>query len=222
MRLPYSLPLRVTSLFPRARHSYPPSKIFLSSMSTSTNNSRNENLHPNDVLSFWFEELSFQDWFKTDPELDKTMTDKFGGLLKKASACELGAWRATAEGSLAEIIVLDQFSRNIFRGDPKAFSQDSLALALSQEAIAKTFDKELDSTKLAFLYMPFMHSESKVIHERAMDLFQAPGLEFQLGFEKKHKVIIDRFGRYPHRNEVLCRDSTPEEIAFLKEPDSSF
>lgn len=179
---------------------------------------------PNDVLHFWFEELTPKDWFNpSNPdELDTTIRKRFASLLQKASACELYDWRTTPDGSLAEVIVLDQFSRNIYRNTPKAFAQDPLSLALSQEAIAKGFDKELSSKQLGFLYMPFMHSESPVIHEKAVELYSAPGLEFNFGFEMKHKVIIDRFGRYPHRNAILGRESTPEEEAFLKEPDSSF
>ena len=177
---------------------------------------------PNDVLAFWFDELSPADWFKKDDALDSKIREKFDGLHKRAAACELNDWRESAEGALAEIIVLDQFSRNLHRNSAQAFAQDSLALALSQEAIAKGFDKQLQPPKLAFLYFPFMHSESSVIHERAMELFKAPGLEYNFEFEKQHKAIIDRFGRYPHRNELLGRRSTPEEEEFLKNPGSSF
>ena len=136
--------------------------------------------------------------------------------------CELYEWRKSAKGRLAEIIVLDQFSRNMFRGTAQAFAYDSLALALSQEAVAIEADKLLNPTERSFLYMPFMHSESLAIHERAIELYRAEGLEFNLEFEIKHKVIIDRFGRYPHRNKILGRASTKEEIRFLQQPNSSF
>ena len=118
--------------------------------------------------------------------------------------------------------MLDQFSRNVYRNTPKAFAQDPLALALAQEAIALGKDVELSPTQQSFLYMPFMHSESLLIHERAVELFKAPGMENNYEFEIKHKVIIDRFGRYPHRNEILGRESTAEEIEFLTQPGSSF
>ena len=121
-----------------------------------------------------------------------------------------------------EIIVLDQFSRNLFRDSPQAFAQDSLALALAQEAISLNLDQQLSPEQRAFLYMPFMHSESKLIHEFALKLFQRLGNPTNLEFEKKHKVIIDRFGRYPHRNQILGRASTDEELTFLTQPDSSF
>ena len=141
---------------------------------------------------------------------------------QQAAQAELWGWRKTAEGRLAEIIVLDQFSRNLFRDSPQAFAQDSLALALAQEAISLNLDQQLSPEQRAFLYMPFMHSESKLIHEFALKLFQRLGNPTNLEFEKKHKVIIDRFGRYPHRNQILGRESTDEELTFLTQPDSSF
>jgi len=110
----------------------------------------------------------------------------------------------------------------MFRDTPAAFITDTLALVLAQEAIRKKFDKELDNSKKAFLYMPFMHSESKEIHDIALFLFDQPGLEDNYNFEVKHKAIIDRFGRYPHRNDILGRESTAEELEFLSQPGSSF
>lgn len=174
------------------------------------------------VLKFWFEELTPQQWFGKSDELDALIKVRFTQLLNSASQCELFEWRQSAEGRLAEIIVLDQFSRNIYRDQAKAFAQDPLALALAQEAVSVGADKLLSDQQKAFLYMPYMHSESKAVHEQAVKLFSQPGLEGNLDFEMKHKVIIDEFGRYPHRNEVLGRNSTPEEIGFLKQPNSSF
>lgn len=175
-----------------------------------------------EVLKFWFEDLSPQQWFMKSDEVDATIRDRFLDIHKKASACELDHWRKDAESSLAEIIVLDQFSRNLYRDTPKAFAQDGIALVLAQEAIAKGFHEELSTEQVHFLYLPFMHSESLVIHERAVELYTTLGQARNLEFEMKHKAIIERFGRYPHRNEVLGRESTPEEIEFLKGPDSSF
>jgi len=125
-------------------------------------------------------------------------------------------------GRLAEIIVVDQFSRNIYRGTPKAFQWDPMALCLAQEAIRVKADSELSNAKRAFIYLPYMHSESLKIHQQAVELYSAPGLELNLEFEMKHKVIIEKFGRYPHRNDILGRPSTPEEVEFLKQPGSSF
>ena len=118
--------------------------------------------------------------------------------------------------------MLDQFSRNIYRDDARSFASDTLALALAQEAVASGADQSLSAVERSFLYMPYMHSESAAIHIVAMQLFDQPGLESNLEFEKRHKAIIDRFGRYPHRNAVLGRASTPEEVEFLKQPGSSF
>ena len=134
----------------------------------------------------------------------------------------IGQPRASPEGQLAEILVLDQFSRNMFRDDSRAFAQDVLALVLAQEAVRSGADQSLSPTERAFLYMPYMHSESAAIHVEAVRLFDQPGLKGNLEFEHRHKAIIDRFGRYPHRNAVLGRDSTAEEREFLKQPGSGF
>ncbi len=175
-----------------------------------------------DVLDFWFNELEPKDWFVSSSELDKAITSRFGDLLKSAAQSELFTWRDSPQGRLAEIIVLDQFSRNIYRNTPKAFAQDPLALALAQEAISLGQDQELEAKQRSFLYMPFMHSESAIIHQQAVELFKVPGMENNYEFELKHKVIIDRFGRYPHRNDILGRVSSPEEVEFLTQPGSSF
>ncbi len=118
--------------------------------------------------------------------------------------------------------MLDQFSRNLGRNSPDAFTADPMALVLAQEAVASGLDHQLNQQQKSFLYMPYMHSESLLMHEQAVLLFSQTGLENNLDFEFKHKVIIERLGRYPHRNEVLGRTSTPEEVEFLQQPDSSF
>ncbi len=179
-------------------------------------------MQPGEVLAFWFDELEQKDWFVTNEKVDEIIVARFGDIHAKAKAAELAHWRKDIFGRLAEIIVLDQFSRNIYRDSAEAFATDALALALSQEAILSEDLIRLSSTQKAFLYMPFMHSESREIHEKAVELFSEPGLESNLDFELRHKVIIDRFGRYPHRNAVLGRDSTEEELEFLKEDGSSF
>jgi uncharacterized protein (DUF924 family) len=175
-----------------------------------------------DVLSFWFEELQPAQWWRVDPALDSHIRERFGNTLTAAKACELFGWRSVPEGRLAEIIVLDQFSRNIHRGTPSAFAADPLALALAQEAVHAGADMRLDPGRRGFLYMPYMHSESLAIHELAVQLFSSSGLTDNLSAELKHQQIIQRFGRYPHRNSILGRPSTPEEESFLKEPGSSF
>tara|TARA_R110002072_G_scaffold64203_2_gene159189 strand:- start:29498 stop:30037 length:540 start_codon:yes stop_codon:yes gene_type:complete len=175
-----------------------------------------------DILKFWFEELKSHQWFVKDEDLDKEIKDRFSDIHAQAVTGELEDWRNNSLGRVAEIIVIDQFSRNIFRNQKESFLYDSVALVLAQEAITAKADQSLSSEKKAFLYMPFMHSESKLIHQTALELYSQEGLEYNLEFELKHKKIIDQFGRYPHRNEILGRESTPEEIEFLKSPDSSF
>ncbi|HKV65824.1 MAG TPA: DUF924 family protein [Rhodanobacteraceae bacterium] len=177
---------------------------------------------PEDVLHFWFEEAMPAQLFKKDAAFDAQIRLRFGETHRAAAHGELAAWRDTPEGRLAEIIVLDQFSRNLFRDDARAFATDGMALVLAQEAIGAGADHIIPETRLAFLYMPFMHSESRAIHFEAERLFRRPGLEGNYKFELKHKAIIDRFGRYPHRNRVLGRASTPEELAFLEQSGSSF
>lgn len=174
------------------------------------------------VLSFWFEEIEPASWFVKDPDFDALIQGRFASTHRQANAGELYSWRSSPEGRLAEIIVLDQFSRNMYRDTPAAFASDMLALVLAQEAISCRADLSLNPTERSFLYMPFMHSESRAIHEVALSLYAQKGLERNLEFEKRHKEIIDRFGRYPHRNEVLGRESSEEELAFLKQPGSSF
>lgn len=174
------------------------------------------------VLQFWFNELTPAQWFKKDPEMDRAIVTRFAELHARVAQCECYAWRETPHGRLAEIIVLDQFSRNMYRDNAGGFGCDALALALAQEAVAAGADGELNPQERIFLYMPYMHSESKAIHALALRLFDQPGLENNLDFEVRHKAIIDRFGRYPHRNALLGRTSTDEERAFLKQPGSSF
>lgn len=163
-----------------------------------------------------------KNWFIKSEAFDLEIKNQFGQTLEQASRCELWRWRENIQGRLAEIIVLDQFSRNIYRDQPTSFAQDPLALALAQEAIALGLDLTLEPVQRTFLYMPFMHSESKIIHLEAFKLFEALGHPLNLDFEIKHKAIIDRFGRYPHRNEILGRISSTEEIEFLQQPNSRF
>ncbi|MBP7916909.1 MAG: DUF924 domain-containing protein [Arenimonas sp.] len=175
-----------------------------------------------EILKFWFEEIDRSFWFKKDTDFDRLLAERFEALHTQASLGELSAWRESPHGRLAEIIVLDQFSRNLFRDSAKAFAQDGMALVLAQEAVRAGADTELSAQERVFLYMPYMHSESLAIHETAVQLFTRNGIQGNLDFEIKHKAIIERFGRYPHRNAVLGRDSTPDELTFLSQPGSSF
>lgn len=174
------------------------------------------------VLQFWFQESSPAQWWKVDAEFDRLIVERFSDLHASATRSELFAWRVEAKGRLAEIIILDQFSRNMYRGDARAYANDTLALALAQEAVAAKADFSLSPEERVFIYMPYMHSESKVIHEVAERLFKERSPKSNYDFELRHKAIVDRFGRYPHRNAVLGRQSTEEEVAFLAQPGSAF
>ena len=175
-----------------------------------------------EVLSFWFEETEPKRWWKVDPAFDDLVRQRFSRLLQQAAQGELYEWRASARGRLAEVIVLDQFPRNIHRSTPEAFAHDAVALVLAQAAVAFGALQELSQIERAFLLMPYMHSESRAIHVQAEALFREFAPRDNYEFELKHKVIIDRFGRYPHRNRILGRESTEEELEFLKQPGSSF
>jgi len=165
-----------------------------------------------DILRFWFTTLTPAQWYKKSDELDARIRTQFEETYYQIVAGEKANWRESAEGRLAEVIVLDQFARNMFRGLPQSFAADCLALALAQEAVRVGADQELSELQRPFLYMPYMHSESKLVHEKAMQLFANTS---NLEYEVRHKAIIDRFGRYPHRNECLGRTSTPEEIEWM-------
>ncbi len=174
------------------------------------------------VLQFWFDEIDPALHWRKDHEFDRLIENRFGELHRAAGACELFHWRDQPQGRLAEVIILDQFSRHIYRDRAQSFAADGLALALAQEAVRLDLGAPLTPAQRAFLYLPYMHSESVVIHQQAERLFSQPGLEDNYRFELRHKAIIDRFGRYPHRNRILGRQSSAEEIAFLQQPGSSF
>jgi uncharacterized protein (DUF924 family) len=181
-----------------------------------------ENTNATRILDFWFKEITPAQWWKADPEFDRLIESRFLPVLQQAAQGELFGWRETAQGRLAEIIVLDQFSRNVWRGTPQAFAQDAMALALSQEAVRDGALMQLQPDECAFLLLPYMHSESPAIHVEAAALFREHTPSNNYDFELKHKAIVDRFGRYPHRNQILGRASTAEEVAFLEQPGSSF
>ena len=174
-----------------------------------------------EVLKFWFVQAGPERWWSSDPAFDAEIRRRFAALHAQAARGELHGWRSVPRGRLAEIIVLDQFSRNLFRESPLAFAQDPAALACAQEAVHAGALDELQPEERAFLLMPYMHSESREVHLEAERLFRGHA-RANYAFELRHKAIIDRFGRYPHRNAVLGRVSTPEELEFLKQPGSRF
>jgi len=176
-----------------------------------------------EIIAFWFSEPVRRKWWAKDAAFDEEIRRHFAALHALAKTEKLSGWRSTAEGRLAEIIVLDQFSRNMFRATREAFEQDELARRLTREAVACGADLALTPAQRAFLYMPLMHSEALADHVESMRLYAShPDLSFNLEFAGKHKAIIDRFGRYPHRNAQLERESSPEEMLFLQQPGSAF
>jgi uncharacterized protein (DUF924 family) len=175
-----------------------------------------------EIINFWFEETKSTQWWKKDKSFDQIIIDRFSDIHTLAARCELFDWREKPHGRLAEILILDQFSRNMFRDTARAFAYDSLALALAQEAVAAGADLMLTQIERSFIYMPYMHSESLKVHDIARELFEENELQSNIDFELKHRKVIEQFGRYPHRNAVLGRESTPEEVEFLKQPGSGF
>jgi uncharacterized protein (DUF924 family) len=182
-----------------------------------------------DILAFWFPPGTKGErdvWFRKDDAFDREIRERFGAALAASLAGAFGEWCTTAHGSLARVILLDQFTRNAFRGTPDAFAGDARALATAQSAIERGFDGALDPYERWFLYMPFEHSEDLAMQDRAVELFAAlaaqTGVDAPLPWAEKHRDVIRRFGRFPHRNEILGRTSTQEELAFLTQPGSSF
>lgn len=179
------------------------------------------------ILKFWFEGIDPSLQFKKDEKLDQEIKTKFGDLLEKAKAGELDSWKNNPESLFALIILLDQFSRNIYRNNGKAFEADKLALSIAKQGIEKGFDKQINPKRRMFFYMPFMHSENMENQEKCIELFEELAKENEkakhnLKYAKMHKDIIEKFNRFPHRNKILNRQSTKEEIEFLKTKGSSF
>ena len=172
------------------------------------------------VLNFWFKNES--KWWVKEEAFDAEITSEFAGLYEDAASGKLDNWVETDEGILALIIVLDQFPRNMFRGDAKSFAADNKALKIVKAALRRGVDFALEDNKRAFLYMPLMHSEDIKDQELCVELFETYGPEGNLIFARKHLNIIRRFGRFPHRNEVLSRKNTPEENVFLTRDGSGF
>ena len=187
--------------------------------------SGSENVEPawvGEVIRFWFEELTEVDWFKKNDNVDAQIRDRFLPLYEWLVAQDSSQGEISARLTLASVIVLDQFSRNLFRGNPRAFAADPIARRLSRVAVERGLDTGMTKHERLFLYLPFGHSEDVVDQELSVNLIGAQGDKELTRYAIAHKAIIDRFGRFPHRNAILDRQSTEEEIAFLKEPMSSF
>ncbi|MCB1883928.1 MAG: DUF924 domain-containing protein [Geminicoccaceae bacterium] len=175
-----------------------------------------------DVLDFWLGDDVKAKWFEKDAALDGAIGARFGGAVEAAGRGDLDAWAETAEGALALLILLDQFPRNLFRNQPRAFAFDAKARAVARRAVARGLDRALPPDVRHFVYLPFEHSEDLADQDWSLALFEALGDAAYLDFAHRHRVIVARFGRFPHRNRALGRASTAEEAAFLEEPGSGF
>lgn len=181
-----------------------------------------------EILDFWFPPGTTgerREWFRKDPAFDRVVRDRFGPSLAAGLAGAFGDWCVQARGSLARIVLLDQFTRNAFRDTPKAFSGDAAALATAEDALVRGFDRELGVFERWFMIMPFEHAESLAMQDRSVALFRAladDGVPGPLDWALRHRAVIERFGRFPHRNAILGRASTDDELAFLREPGSGF
>ena len=173
-----------------------------------------------EVLELWFAEEVKPLWFASTPEFDEALRTRFLATYRAAMDGQLEAWEETPQGALALTIVLDQFPLNLFRAKPESFATEAAARAVADRAIARGFDREMSPEQRAFLYLPFMHSETLADQERSVQLFQQAGRKESLHFAHHHHDLIRRFGRFPHRNAILGRESTPEEIAYLASPEA--
>jgi uncharacterized protein (DUF924 family) len=179
-------------------------------------------IRPETVLSFWFSDEVKAKWWVKEDAFDEAVRTRFGAAFEAARGGAMDHWAQTPEGALALVILLDQVPRNSFRGTPHAFSADDKALAIASAAIDRGFDAALPSDRRNFLYMPFQHSERLEDQERGMGLFPSNDVADGLKYMTLHRDIIARFGRFPHRNSILGRVSTEEELDFLQQPGPSF
>jgi uncharacterized protein (DUF924 family) len=180
------------------------------------------------ILDFWFGDgtAARDEWFRKDPAFDETIRDRFGSAVAAALGGAFAAWTAEPRGALALVVLLDQFTRNIYRGTARMFAGDARALQVTEAAVAAGFDDALGPYERSFLYLPFQHAETAAAQARSLHLFARlaaqTGLQSTFEWAAKHADVIRRFGRYPHRNDILGRVSTAEEIAFLAGPGSRF
>ena len=179
-------------------------------------------MHFNDILTFWFHEIEPKQWWKKDKKFDDLVRYRFLKIHSLAIKSQLTSWQTSEKGRLAEIIVIDQFSRNIFRNKREAFNSDYLALFLSKEILRLGLYQKFNKNEKIFAFMPFMHSEIFEDQIISLNLYSNLGIKENFHSALKHFNIIRKFGRFPHRNKILNRKSTDEELAFLKTPGSSF
>lgn len=175
---------------------------------------------PETIIDFWFAESSRDFWFRSTPEMDAQLRDRFIDVWLAAAEEELISWEESSEGILALVIILDQFPLNMFRGKPLTYATEAQARKIARAAINRGLDRDLTNEQNSFLYMPFMHSEDMDDQELSIKLFEQSGFEENIRFAQHHHDVVRRFGRFPHRNKILGRQSREEEIAYLASSES--
>jgi uncharacterized protein (DUF924 family) len=170
---------------------------------------------PTEILDFWYSERMQKHWFSSTPEVDQEILDKYESLWDQAAAGQLDLWCETPAGSLALVIVLDQLPLNMFRNQAKTFSTGDQAVRISRQAIDNKYNEQIEKDKVAFLFMPLMHSEDMDDQDLSVKMFTETGLDGFVKFADGHRDIVKRFGRFPHRNAILSRESTADELAYL-------
>jgi len=177
-------------------------------------------IQADDIIDYWYADRIRPCWFKSTPELDAEIRDRYRDVWEQARHGVFDHWQQTASGCLALVIVLDQFPLNMFRGQALAFASEAKAVEVCLAAIDRGFDQQIARDRLAFLYMPLMHSENPQHQSLSVQLYEAAGLQENARFARHHQQIIENFGRFPHRNDILGRASTPEELAYLSSPEA--
>lgn len=173
------------------------------------------NITPQEIIDFWFSDRVKSQWFASTPELDKEVMEKYEAIWEQAASGELDDWGDDPDGCLALVIILDQFPLNMFRGQAKSFKTEDKAVDVALTAVNEGLDQKIEKEKLAFLYMPFMHSEDLTNQDISVKLYKENNLDANIKFAEHHRDIIRKFGRFPHRNGILGRESTAEEIVYL-------
>lgn len=175
---------------------------------------------PEEILDFWYSPQIIPQWFASSHELDREIRIKYAATWEMALTGELNKWRNTPSGCLALVIILDQLPLNMFRGQAKSFESERQAVEIAWHAVKNNYDKKIEREKLSFLYMPFMHSEYLAEQDLAVKLYTESGLEESIKFAEHHRNIIRQFGRFPHRNAILGRESTEQELMYLASANS--
>ncbi|MDH5378633.1 MAG: DUF924 domain-containing protein [Gammaproteobacteria bacterium] len=183
-------------------------------------NSAIANTTPEEILSFWFSKLVSKHWFNSTPELDSVIKERFEEAYSAALAGKLDHWLESPESALALVIILDQFPLNMYRGEARSFESENKAVEVALKSISQQHHLKIDKDKVGFLVLPFMHSESMKMQDVSVKLFTQLGLDENLRYAEHHRKIVENYGRFPHRNEILGRASTPEEIKYLNSPDA--